>query len=1269
MTTLEETRAADHRRLDPLSGGAEMGQLMRSIDWSATSVGPVESWPQSLRTALSMLLENHFAMYIAWGRDYTQFYNDAFRPILGSTKHPQAMGLAASETFAESWHIIRPMFDGVMQGTAVGSDNWMLPLDRHGFLEECYFNFSYSPIRDETGDVGGVLVTVAETTARVIGERRLHLLQALASRTQEVTTVAAACEVIAKVLEETPSEVPFSALYLLEEEGTIARLACGADVGGVAPPSRIDLDGEQVPWSLDEVVRTGSSVLIGDVRHSPTAAGEPSGGDRIYVMPISPSGVERPNGILVAATSPRLPFDDRYRGFLDVVASQIATTLGSVRSLEEARARADALAELDRAKTTFFSNVSHEFRTPLTLLLGPTEDALSDPSPPRPTDVERWPLVHRNALRLLKLVNTLLDFSRIEAGRIEASYQLTDLTEYTRDLASVFRSAVERAGLSLELHLEPLASPVYVDHDMWEKVVFNLLSNALKFTFTGAIEVSLSNSEGAAILTVRDSGVGIPAAELPFLFDRFHRVQNTRGRTQEGTGIGLALIRELVKLHGGSVEIASVESEGTTFTIMVPFGDAHLPPEQVTRAPRGASTAIRADAFVSDAERWLPESAVSRGGSPAGSTARILLADDNADMRDYVARLLRERWTVEAVPDGATALASIRERPPDLVLTDLMMPGLSGFELLQQLRADPRYRAIPVIFLSARAGEEARVEGLQAGADDYLAKPFSARELLARVTTHLELSRLRREGERARLRMHEQFMQAPVAVAVVLGPRFLFELANPPYEEMVGRRGLAGKTLRQVFPELPDDAPVLRMLQSVYETGEPFHAEEFLVQLDRGRNGVLVDTYFMFTTQALRNEAGHIEGSITVAVEVTEQVRARRQVESQATELDRLNRSKDEFLATLSHELRTPLTSILGWARLLRMEERDEEMRRTGLESIDASARIQARLIDDVLDLSRITTGKVYVAREAVNLADVAAEAIEGVRLAAAAKNIGLDATFPAHRDVARTLGDASRLRQIIWNLLTNAIKFTPEGGHVRLTVEESATSVSLTVEDSGIGIPADFVAHVFEPFRQADSSATRSYGGLGLGLSIVRHLTELHGGRVTAASAGQGQGATFRVELPLLKEQPVNGGRPAALAGPPAENVDRTVVDLRGVSVLVVDDQEAVSAYFSATLRRTGADVRAATSVKEGIAAVETRLPDVVLCDIAMPNEDGFAFLSWMQARPVTRRIPVLAVTAFGRPEDEEATTAAGFRGYIRKPVDPVMLAESVAAAVASRA
>ncbi len=427
------------------------------------------------------------------------------------------------------------------------------------------------------------------------------------------------------------------------------------------------------------------------------------------------------------------------------------------QAIGELRTANDKLGELDAAKTAFFSNVSHEFRTPLTLMLGPLEDALAEaPEKLSPEQRQRLELVHYNALRLLKLVNALLDFSRIEAGRMQASFAPLDIARRTQELAGAFDSAATRAGLRYRIACAPLSEPAYVDPEMWEKMVLNLISNAFKFTFEGEIAVDLKEEPAAFRLTVRDTGTGISAQELPHIFERFHRVAGARARSHEGTGIGLSLVRELARLHGGSVAVESEMGKGTAFSVTIPKGQEHLPAGSVATAARAAGHDLNAVTFSEEARRWLLESPADAdisapapgqvtAATPRVHKPRVLLVDDNADLRGYIAHLLEPYYQVDTAVDGAAGLAQASHEPPDLVLSDVMMPKLDGFGLLRGLRADPRTRSVPVILLSARAGEEASIEGLGAGADDYLVKPFSARELLARVRTHLDLALTRRQ--------------------------------------------------------------------------------------------------------------------------------------------------------------------------------------------------------------------------------------------------------------------------------------------------------------------------------------------------------------------------------------------------------------------------------------------------------------------------------------------------------------------------------------------
>jgi signal transduction histidine kinase len=770
------------------TAGGEMAALIEATDWVNTSLGPREAWPQSLKTVLRILVTSRYQMWMAWGKGLTFFYNDAYTPTLG-VKHPAALGRPANEVWSEIWSDIGPRIDSVLRtGQATWDEGLLLFLERSGYPEETYHTFSYSPLPDDDGNITGMLCVVMEETQRVIGERRVNTLRDLASELGAVRSEPQVLEAVRRALCRNDRDLPFSLIYLSDgPTGRLWRMVDTDGVDGNVDPEPIERP-EDLPFRAADLLSGHEKRLVCDIAGLP----QPASGAQLVsgigdcqprqavVVPIAQQGQQQQAGLFIAGINPYRPFDEAYSGFIDLIAAQIAAGLGAARAYEAERQRAEALAEIDRAKTAFFSNVSHEFRTPLTLMLGPLEDEINARGHSDTSD--RLSMVHRNGLRLLRLVNTLLDFSRIEAGRVQARYQPTDLDEYTEELVSNFRSACERAGLLLTTRRGRLDQPVYVDPEMWEQIVLNLVSNAFKYTLSGGITVGLDlapRQQGAAdavLLTVRDTGIGIPEAELPHIFDRFHRIEGQRGRTLEGTGIGLALVSELVRLHGGSIDVESQLGSGTTVAVRIPLGRAHLPDDRVTETPtRGTPEGAAAATFVEEAMRWLPGDAgadrneiletssvlSSLGLDPQFSDERrhILLADDNADMRDYVVRLLRPGYEVEAVRDGQEALRAAQNRRPDLILSDIMMPRMDGFGLLAGIRADPTLRDLPVILLSARAGEEARVEGLEGGADDYLVKPFSARELLARVRSNLELARLRDEAQNALLQANERLEQ------------------------------------------------------------------------------------------------------------------------------------------------------------------------------------------------------------------------------------------------------------------------------------------------------------------------------------------------------------------------------------------------------------------------------------------------------------------------------------------------------------------------------
>jgi signal transduction histidine kinase len=612
--------------------------------------------------------------------------------------------------------------------------------------------------------VGGLLNTVQETTAKVQSERQIRMLGELAARAAQAKTEAQAYQIAAEVLSTNELDFPFALLYSVSDAGDCVQLAAASGWDGYGGPAKTAIvplgeDVDAAGWPFAQALRAGREFVVDDLarRFGPLPLGRWNARpERAVVLPLSRAGQATPYALLVAGVSPHRVLDDRYRALFRATADEMAGVVAGARAYDAERQRAEALAEIDRAKTVFFSNISHEFRTPLTLILGLVEAAMTGAEGLCGEDLR---VVHRNGVRLLRLVNSLLDFTRIEAGRLKLRFEPTDLAALTIELASGFYSLVERAGMRLVVDCPPLPEPVCVDRSQWEKIVLNLISNAFKFTFQGEIKVVLTWHGGHAELCVSDTGTGIPADELPHIFDRFHRVEQSRGRSFEGTGIGLSLVQDLVKLHGGGVQVSSVEGRGSRFTVSIPGGTAHLPADQILHTSDAAPSDVRASPYFIEASQWVPRSdgTVQPDGAAEVSTApqrlspppspvqsaRILVVDDNADMREYLCRLLRARWDVEAAGDGQAALSSARARPPDLILSDVMMPRMDGFALLRALRADSRTRTVPVILLSARAGEEAVLEGLDHGADDYLAKPFTTQELLARVRTHLTMAHSR----------------------------------------------------------------------------------------------------------------------------------------------------------------------------------------------------------------------------------------------------------------------------------------------------------------------------------------------------------------------------------------------------------------------------------------------------------------------------------------------------------------------------------------------
>ncbi|HEY5825020.1 MAG TPA: ATP-binding protein, partial [Cyclobacteriaceae bacterium] len=730
-----------------LMGGGELGQRIRDYDWASTSLGPVNTWPRSLRTSVQIMLTSRQPIWIGWGKELIKLYNDPYKAIVGG-KHPWALGKPASEVWKDIWKDIEPMLQQVMhenEGTYVESQ--LLIMERNGYPEETYYTFSYTPIAGDAGSTEGMICFNTDDTDRIISERQLRTLTQLGKALTGSQSTSEVFQRAVNTIKGNPYDFPFALLYERRDDSTAYLNSTTFETAVKQIPLFVSLQStEGLAVLFADALRQRRHQVIEDLQNKLGVM--PSGvwqipPDKAVILPISQGGQKEPYGFLIIGLNPFRLLDEKYLSFFELIADQIATSLGNVLALEEERKRIEALAEIDRAKTTFFSNISHEFRTPLTLLLGPMEDLMNDKGLNKETR-EKADVAFRNALRMQKLVNTLLDFSRIEAGKMEAQFTPVDIVSITTDLASNFRSAIEKAGMQLRITAERIDRPVYIDVDMWEKIILNLLSNAFKYSEFGLIEVTISKAGSNVEVGVKDNGIGIPASEVDNIFERFHRVQNVKGRSQEGTGIGLAMVKELVKLHGGTITVKSKLAEGSVFTITLPLSNEFHENGTVYSSKERS---VISTTYVEEALQWIPDAVIEKNNEQKTDSDKkkytVLLADDNADMRRYVYRLLESDYRVIAVEDGEQAFTKALEHIPDLILSDIMMPNLDGFGLLKKLKNNLTTRNIPLIFLSARAGEEAKVEGINAGADDYLTKPFSSKELLARVSNHIAISSAR----------------------------------------------------------------------------------------------------------------------------------------------------------------------------------------------------------------------------------------------------------------------------------------------------------------------------------------------------------------------------------------------------------------------------------------------------------------------------------------------------------------------------------------------
>lgn len=963
-----------------LSGGGEMGELIRSMDWTDNPLGPVENWPQSLRTSVSLCLSSTFPILIAWGPETIQIYNDAYRPICGAM-HPESMGMNFRICWESALEVVGDKFTRGQQGEGTYIKDQQMFLFRYGYLEEAFMTFSFAPIRDESGEVGGIFHPITETTDKMLSGRRTQVLRELAALTGKAKTIEEIGAMASERHVDFLSDLPFLLFYSIDQKSGRAKLisAAGTQLATQLAAPEIYLDeNEKGSWPLSAKL-SGPIVLedlkgrFGDFSCQPY----PETPHSAVILPVFISGNDSPAGYIIAGVSSRRAMDEDYLGFYTMLASTFSTAVSNVYAYEQEQKRAEALAAIDRSKTAFFSNVSHEFRTPLTLMLGPLEDLQRHQIMQDPEIRESVVATHRNAMRLLKLVNNLLDFSRVEAGRVKAAYQRVNISELTADLSSGFRSIIEKAGMRLNVLMPNETLEVFVDKQMWEKIVLNLLSNAFKYTLEGEISLSLEASFEQAVLKVLDTGVGIPSHELPHMFERFHRVENSAGRTHEGSGIGLSLVSELVSLHGGEISVESTLGKGSLFTVRIPLGSTHLPQELVKGDDYESSPSGIRESFLQEASGLLGteyEQAEGRNDQidnlqTSKETGQVLIVDDNADMRAYLKRLLEKEFKIHTAVNGQDALIQLNSFKPDLILSDIMMPVMDGKELLAKIREKEEKHWVPLIFLSARAGEEARIDGLEAGADDYLVKPFSAQELLSKVRAQIKINRIRLQNE-----------------------------------------------------------------------------------------------------QRMR-----------------------------------------DFVSVATHELKTPLTALSGYAQVIEMKAR--KIAEPSMVKAAERARHQvvkmARLVDDLLDVSKLEEGMLHLNHEGFDICELIQETIMDVQSTSANHQISFSAI-----QSTQIRADREKISQVLTNLMTNAVKYAPNAPSITVSAHLEHGQIKVGVRDEGIGIAQDDQRHVFKRFYRTES-ANKGFRGFGLGLYLCAEIIARHGGTIGLESEPS-KGSLFYFSLPI---------------------------------------------------------------------------------------------------------------------------------------------------------
>ncbi|KAJ3152932.1 hypothetical protein HDU89_001140 [Geranomyces variabilis] len=1240
-------------------------------------------------------------MILWWGKERTIIYNQAYIPIFGS-RHPTVLGTCACDAWKEVWDVIGPMMKEVDEGGVTFSEDQMLEVTRSGYVEEAYFTYSFSPVPSPDGSVAGIITPIQETTSRILSQRRLTMIATLSQQMGKMYSAQGALHIASQIFASQCADVPVSGVYLLHKGSDKLTLEGRSGLF----PSDPSLPAEVIPgdpvaealWPFAAALSSSDmiEVEVGDLWNGASGGIWPERPHTAVVLAIRLSEAEDPLGLLVMGINPRKKLDAAYREFCDGLRKQLAIGILNAKAYEEEQRRAEALAALDLAKTKYIANISHELRTPLTLLRLPISALLEDDtlSPETRAQVQ---LMDRATLRLMKLVNTVLDFSRLLSGKGIAQYVLTNIASLTRDITSMFRSAIEAGGLQLAIDIPDDIGNLmmYLDLDHYEKILSNLLSNSYKFTLQGSITVSLQWANDTkdelgrsdfVSLSVTDTGCGIGASDLPRLFERFYIVENTASRSHEGTGIGLALTMELVTLHGGTCVATSELGVGTTITIQLPIDTSRVPPAAYSRESsdlqmsRNNSHSSVVAGFLAEVSTWaensrapwqvpLPPKEIAPLSVPTLEPERtdpyhVLVADDNSDVRNYLSKLLRDRYQVTITVDGQQAYDEAVRHPPDIIVSDCIMPNVGGFELITKIRANKDLQYTPVILLSVRAGEEARLEGLvKANADDYLVKPFSAKELLARVQTHLEIGHLRKKLVKE-LRAKEsefQIMCSMAPVGIVRADeegRLIF--ANGYWANLAGQDHKQDPATWGDHVH-PDDRSRVRAEFDLHngETKSGYSVEYRLVTPGGAVKHVVAHCvpscqpgrpveWFIGTLDVSERESLYRE-RLAMRLHEIETERER------ANEADEHRKHVEAFTDMVCHEVRNPLNSVLQSADLLReaaekriaLEASNPNVASSSaldlelIKAIHMCAQHQKVIVDDVLSLSKLHGSRIILSPIWSDPGQILSRMVtmffadalrQGIRLESALENSVGDQSDEVFVDVDRVV-------QIAFNLLSNAMKFVvrsekrevkiiltvgPAVSEDRPPAEENGAyycELMLTVRDTGIGMTDEEQVALFQRFSQASPKTYREYGGSGLGLFICKEMIELMNGDISVTSA-KGRGTEFKARTTCLRrpwKKPVTSEPASSRADGSSKSQstpDPLPADMR---IMIVEDNLVNQKVLSRQLKIAGFPYAVANNGAEAVAMFsetengETAF-DCILMDVEMPVMNGLDATKWIR-------------------------------------------------------